>query len=363
MNLLELRNELEILLAAELGTYTLPNGDTTPAISVRSSGENLPTGTTAAGLEVVIIRDPDLTPIPQYSDAGALRNWTVFLVDWSEAVDLEPIGAYLIEAFAGTQISTVAVPRTGGPQNQMRVTIQSSAEPAEGFPPYDPVRFPTVSALGFELDANIGVAEGQLTWNADEKTLDLGKGGGVVLQIGQEQLSLVRNSTASTIPNGRAVMFAGTLGNSGRLLVAPMVADGTYPGYVFFGVTTAAIAPGADGFVCTFGKVRGVDTRAYDEGDILWCNPAVPGGFTATEPLAPNLKLPVAAVISSTTNGILMVRADSGRRLQDLHDVEANGTKDDGDLIHWSDANNRWEPTDRLTLLEQRVTALEALIP
>jgi hypothetical protein len=217
------------------------------------------------------------------------------------------------------------------------------------------------NSLGFALDAAAAAGQGVLTWNQDEQTLDLGKGGGVTLQIGQEQLSLCRNSTASTLSNGTAVMFAGTLGNSGRLLVAPMVADGTYPGYVFFGITTQAIAPGADGFVTTFGKIRGVDTRPYSEGDVLWCNPAVPGGLTATEPQAPNLKLPVAAVISSATQGILMVRSDTGRRLADLHDVEANGSTQDGDVLTWSDANNRWQVSSRLTDLEQRVAALEAL--
>jgi hypothetical protein len=202
---------------------------------------------------------------------------------------------------------------------------------------------PEVDALGFDLTADHSVEAGQLAWNTDEQTLDLGKGSGVVLQLGSEQLSLVRNSTASTIPNGTAVMFAGTLGNSGRLLVAPMVADGTYPGYVFFGVTTEAIAAGEDGFVTTFGKVRQVNTSLFTEGAILWCNPAVPGGLTETEPQAPNLKLPVAAVISSKTNGILMVRSDTGRRLQDLHDVEANGAKADGDVLTYVAANNRWE--------------------
>ena len=199
------------------------------------------------------------------------------------------------------------------------------------------------NSLGFTLDAALSAAQGQLTWNADEQTLDLGKGGGVTLQLGSEQLSLVRNSTASAIPNGTAVMFAGTLGNSGRLLVAPMVADGTYPGYVFFGITTQAIAAGADGFVTTFGKVRQVNTSAFTEGAILWCNPAVPGGLTQTEPQAPNLKLPVAAVISSKVNGILMVRSDTGRRLQDLHDVEANGSKADGDVLTYVAATGRWE--------------------
>ena len=92
-----------------------------------------------------------------------------------------------------------------------------------------------------------------------------------------------------------------------------------------------------------FGKIRGINTSSYAEGAILWCNPAVPGGFTATEPQAPNLKLPVAAVISSANNGTIFVRWDTGRRLQDLHDVEANGGKSDGDVLTWVAAAGRWE--------------------
>lgn len=218
---------------------------------------------------------------------------------------------------------------------------------------------PEHDALGFDLTAAYSVAQGQLAWNADEQTLDLGKGGGVVLQLGSETLMLCRNSTATEIGNGTAVRFAGTLGNSGRLLVAPMIADGSLPGYVFFGIATADIASGADGFVTTFGKVRQVDTRDFEEGEILWCDPATPGGLINVEPQAPNLKLPIAAVISKATNGVLMVRADAGRRLMDLHDVEANGAKQDKDVLNWNASANRWEVTDRLTLLEARVAALE----
>lgn len=205
---------------------------------------------------------------------------------------------------------------------------------------------PQVDKLAFDLTAAATADAGQLAWNADELTLDLGKGGGTTLQIGQEQLTLCRNDTGSTIPKGTGVMFAGTVGNSGRLVVAPMVADGTYPGYVFFGVTTASIAAGEDGFVTTFGKIRGIDTTAYSEGDILWCSPTTPGGFTTTEPHAPNLKLAVMAVISSANNGTVFVRSTTGSRLQDLHDVEANGSKSDGDVLAWNLAAGRWEPTD-----------------
>jgi hypothetical protein len=202
---------------------------------------------------------------------------------------------------------------------------------------------PQVDALQFNAAAAISVANGQLAWNADEGTLELGKGG-ISNYIGQEMMVLCRNaSNTTTIPKGTAVRFAGTLGASGRLKVAPMVADGTYPGYVFFGVTDQAIAGASDGYVTVFGKIRGIDTDAYSEGDILWCDPAVPGGFTAIEPAAPNLKLAVAAVISATNNGTIFVRWDTGRKLQDLHDVEASGNKVNGDVLTWVAANSRWE--------------------
>jgi len=202
----------------------------------------------------------------------------------------------------------------------------------------------TLPLLGFELDANQTTTEGQLAWNADEGTLELGKAG-VTNYLGQELMVLCRNnSNTVTIPKGTAVMFAGTVGNSGRIKVAPMVSDGTLPGYVFFGVTDQAIAGAADGYVTVFGKIRGINTNAYINGDILWCDPGTPGGFTKVEPQAPNLKLAVAAVINAANNGTIFVRWTTGSRLKDLHDVEANGTKDDGDVLGWNASANRWEP-------------------
>lgn len=219
---------------------------------------------------------------------------------------------------------------------------------------------PIVDKLRFDLTAAEAVTAGEISWNADEGTLELGKGN-VSNYIGAETMVLCRNaSNTVTIPKGAAVMFAGTLGASGRLKVAPMVANGTMPGYVFFGVTDQDILGASDGYVTVFGKIRDVNTSEYVDGDILWCNPAVPGGFTKTEPQAPNLKLAVAAVVSARNNGTIFVRWTTGARLQDLHDVEANGNKDNGDVLAWNASANRWEASDRLSLLEQRVSALEA---
>jgi hypothetical protein len=204
---------------------------------------------------------------------------------------------------------------------------------------------PTVDLLDFDLAATETVGTGQLAWNADEGTLELGKLNGVSNYMGAETMVLCRNnSNTVAIPKGTAVMFVGTVGNSGRLKVAPMVANGTLPGYVFLGVTAQSIAGASDGYVTEFGKIRGINTSAYVDGDILWCNPAVAGGFTTTEPQAPNLKLAVAAVINAANNGSIFVRATTGSRLQDLHDVEANGNKQDGDMLAWKATAGRWEP-------------------
>lgn len=218
---------------------------------------------------------------------------------------------------------------------------------------------PEVDALSFDLAAGVTPTQGQLAWDVDEGTVALGKDG-IVNYLGEETVVLCRNaSNIVEIPKGTAVMFAGTLGASGRLKVAPMIADGSVPGYVFFGVTMQSIEGASDGYVSVFGKIKGVDTLLYEEGDILWCDPATPGGFVKVEPQAPNLKLAVAAVVSKKNNGTIFVRWTTGSRLQDLHDVEANGSKSDGDVLEYDSANARWRPSNRLTLLEARVAALE----
>lgn len=223
---------------------------------------------------------------------------------------------------------------------------------------------PTVDKLALDQAAAETAGTAEFAWSVDNGTVELGLLNNIISHVGQDTIVLCRNnSNTTTISKGTAVMFAGTTGSSGRIKVAPMVANGTYPGYVFFGITMQAIAGAADGYVMTFGKIRNVNTNAYLDGDILWCNPATPGGLTKTEPQAPNLKLAVAAVIHAANNGTIMVRATTGSRLADLHDVESNLGKDPLDTLHWNGTSQRWETTNRLTLLEQRVTAIEESLP
>jgi hypothetical protein len=204
---------------------------------------------------------------------------------------------------------------------------------------------PTVDKLGLDLTAAEAVSAGQIAWNAAEGTVDVGLLHGTVNQLGQETQLLCTNSANSlTIYDGMGVMFTGGNASTLRLEVQPMQADGSLPGYVFFGIATQTIAPGETGYVTTFGKVRGLDTSAYPEDSILWCDPVNPGGFVTTEPIAPQLKIAAAAVIKSdAVSGVIMVRADPGQNLSDCHDVEVD-TSQDTDYLGWSEDMQHWMP-------------------
>jgi hypothetical protein len=146
--------------------------------------------------------------------------------------------------------------------------------------------------------------QGTLSWDVDDETLQLVMNGSI-MKIGEDQYYPVKNQTGNNIPKGTAVRFAGTVGSSGRLLIAPYIADGSVPNSVFMGVTSEAIADGEDGKVMWFGRVRGINTNAFNDGDVLYASPTVAGGFTTVA----NDKVQVCAVINkSINNGVIFVR-------------------------------------------------------
>ena len=169
-----------------------------------------------------------------------------------------------------------------------------------------------IAHIEFDINHAAGNEKiGTLCWNSEDQTLNLFHPGGVVQQIGQETFAYVRNGTANTIINGTVCMFIGAAQPNGesRLLVGPAVSDGTFPSLYTLGVATQDIDPDEDGKITVFGKVRELDTSLFDIGNILYSDPANPGGFTNIKPTAPYNVVPVAAVLKKDAlEGEIFVR-------------------------------------------------------
>jgi hypothetical protein len=189
---------------------------------------------------------------------------------------------------------------------------------------------------------------GELAINTYDGKLFLKRNDGVtdfIVEVGGNTGFDVKNQTGTTIPKGTLVKFAGTLGASGKLLVAPFLANGTDPSDYVVGIVQNDIIDGGDGFAIDHGKLFNINTSAWAEGTILYASPTVLGGLTDTIPTAPNNKITVAAVInSSTTAGVLEVRITLGSRLGNDELVELSGLADN-DILAFNNTNNRFENT------------------
>jgi hypothetical protein len=123
------------------------------------------------------------------------------------------------------------------------------------------------------------------------------------------QYTVVQNTTGSTIPKGTVVGFAG-VGSNNVLSVAPYLADGSQPSLYILGIMAEELPDsGATGLCCVWGNVAGIDTSAFNVGDVLYANPTVAGALTNVKPTAPDNVIPIAAaLISSATAGDIFVR-------------------------------------------------------
>jgi hypothetical protein len=122
---------------------------------------------------------------------------------------------------------------------------------------------------------------GRLRWNETDGTLNLqGKDGQVTLQIGQESVQIVKNSTAGTLLDGRIVRITGS--NAGRMTVDYADNSTVTGATAVIGVLTQNISAGAEGYVTTYGIVHNINTSAWAAGAPLYLNGS--GSVTTTRP-------------------------------------------------------------------------------
>ncbi len=128
-----------------------------------------------------------------------------------------------------------------------------------------------LSYLQFDVNSTAVNAPGRMTWNPTDGTVDLQlKDGLVTLQIGQENVQIVKNSNGGTLVDGRAVRVNGS--SLGRITVEYGDNTSAATSTAVIGILTEDIATGAEGYVTTYGLVRNLDTSAWAAGSTLYLN-------------------------------------------------------------------------------------------
>lgn len=186
-------------------------------------------------------------------------------------------------------------------------------------------------------------AVGRLRWNDTDGTLDLGlKGGNVTLQLGQENVLLVKNDEVTALNDGEVVYIAGASG--ANLLVKRALADSDLTSATTIGVVTEPITPNGQGFITTFGQVRGLVTSTFNEGDALYLSPTTPGAITATKPVAPQHMVLVGyCTKKSAGNGEIFVKVDNGYEIDELHNVLITNPVLAGSLLIYDPTVGIWK--------------------
>ena len=176
----------------------------------------------------------------------------------------------------------------------------------------------------------------------------------VTLNIGQEQWLRARNQTGTLITNGTVVRLVGAIGD--RPTVEPAISsDQTNLFSVdneIIGMATHDIENGTDGFITTFGLVNGIDTSAFNVGDLLWVSQSA-GQFTSTPPPPPFDKTFVGIVTrKNANNGTVFMTPLTSIHFHDISSVSAS-VYQMGDLWMYRSGSvgqaNAWINTKALT--------------
>lgn len=169
-----------------------------------------------------------------------------------------------------------------------------------------------------QKDTTTAVA--RLGWDTGEGTLTVGlSGGNLDMPIGVVMFETAFNEDSSSISKGDVVRVSGAQGNRVAITKANNLGDGGSATTLALAAETIGV--GAQGKVITKGPLKGINTTAFNEGDMLYLS-STPGGITNIKPQAPfhDVRIGVAQRIHASV-GIINIQIQNGYELDEIHDV------------------------------------------
>lgn len=183
--------------------------------------------------------------------------------------------------------------------------------------------FTNIDKLAFNTGiANPTYSEGLLFYDQDKKALSYyNDESDVTVNLGQELLIKVCNDTGSLIPNGTVLYPTGwSIPNS---CYTVGLADAHFKDKSrLVAIATHDIEDGTTGYVTRLGDVSGLNTSAYNSGDVIYLSATTPGAFTTVSPDDGSYEI-VLGIIgkSDATTGTLVVDVKSSSLTVEVTDT------------------------------------------
>jgi hypothetical protein len=178
----------------------------------------------------------------------------------------------------------------------------------------------SASIPGWYFDVNAPASpqkEGHVYWNANDHTLNIDTDIETTIQVGQELIVRVKNTTGASIADGMAVYLSG--GSTEIPTVALAKADSPETSDRVIGLMTASAADNAESFATLFGKVRNIDTSAFSNGEDVYLSESSAGRLTSSRPVHPNYVIKLGQIGKSSSAGEVIVRP-----IGSVHDIIDN---------------------------------------
>jgi hypothetical protein len=204
-------------------------------------------------------------------------------------------------------------------------------------------------------DIDQGTIAGQLKWNEDTGTINMGLFDEVEVGVGESLFWYVKAN--EPISRGDVVQFAGNVG--GEIVVKKAVfAEITNQPDLLMGVCLREIDTGRKGYILSVGRLNNVNTDAFST-PILYLSTTTNGALSSTKPTS-GFKGSVSAVGRFSTgggnNGFLLVRPNLIKGLKEATDVTITDIVN-GEILRWNGSN--WVNSDSLSVAEDDIDALE----
>jgi hypothetical protein len=170
-----------------------------------------------------------------------------------------------------------------------------------------------LNLLDFDTATTSTAGAGQMAWNNNDGTIDLGMQGGLKNKIGHQLFVKARNNSGSLITKGSVVKVVGVAG--GFIGINLAQANNVANSETAFGIVAEDIADASNGFVGINGIIHGLNTNSFTEGDILYLSTATPGAITNVKPASPNYIVVIGYVAKkSATDGHILLHVQNDTR-------------------------------------------------